>query len=84
MEECFDIGNMLEKDELDEDFNKKGMKSLETVLKKARYDENETQKVKEEYVLFKERLYQLHQSNREGSKLVRMYENILNMQATVR
>ena len=42
MEECFDIGNMLEKDELDEDFNKKGMKSLETVLKKARYDENET------------------------------------------
>ena len=42
MGECFDIGDMLEKDELDEDFNKKGIKSLETVLKKARYEENET------------------------------------------
>ena len=61
----------------DMDFNEKGIECLEELLTIAKYNDDEVKEIKDQYVLFKERLHGLSHDGNDAHDLVNMYEHLL-------
>ena len=77
MGKCLDIEEMLEMGTDDMDFNEKGIECLEELLTIAKYNDDEVKEIKDQYVLFKERLHGLSHDGNDAHDLVNMYEHLL-------
>ena len=80
MGNCLDIEEMLEIGIDDVDFNEKGVNGLEELLIIAKYNDDEVKEIKEQYMLFKERLHGLSLGENDAHDLDNMYEHLLYKQ----
>ena len=64
MGRCLNIETIIEKGTADETFNNTGEENLKILLDTAKYSEDESNSVLEEYAIFKKRIHDLNKSDK--------------------